>query len=88
MGLNLNGVYALLDRACRGDYAPLPPASREGLLLFFAKQWSNCRDPRALLGYYRDKTQTALSASRDEGNTVGLAEKGTVELGLCRLHGK
>lgn len=88
MGLKLTGVYALLHWACWGDYALLPPASREGLLLFFAKQWSNCRDPRALLGYYTDKTQTALSASRDAGNTVGLAEKGTAELGLCRLHGK
>lgn len=45
ISLKPTGVYALLDWACWGDYTPLPPASREGLLLFFAKRWSDCLDP-------------------------------------------
>lgn len=88
MGLKLTGVYALLDWACWGGITPPSrlPAGKGSC--FFAKQWSNCRDPQALLESYTNKTQIAPSARHGPGNTIGLAEKGTAELGLCRLSGK
>lgn len=88
MGLKLTGVYALLDWACWGGITPPShlPAGKGSC--FFAKPWSNCWDPQALLEYYTNKTQIATSAQPGLGNTAGLAEKGTAELGLCRLSGK